>query len=121
MTRDAAGVAFACADQDRLHLRFEDLEVQGRFRRSRRGRGGCRCRAGADPCRKRLPFRIVLRLPMLASAMPMTAAGSGGQRVDEQNALEWVTWDDEARYPLEVSARLLFGVARGSWRQRFQV
>ena len=60
--------------------------------------------SAAHPCGQRLPLGIVLRLPVLAAAMPVAAAGLLGERIDEQEALERFAWRDQSRRRARSSA-----------------
>src|SRR5438552_8198784 len=63
----------------------------------------------AYPCGQGLPLGIVLRHPVLPTLVPCRAAGVRCERVREQDALQRIAGDDQARYAIEIAARLILG------------
>jgi hypothetical protein len=64
----------------------------------------------AHPFDERLKFRMVLRGPVLPAAVPVTAAGLLGQRIEQKHALHWLSGNHEALHALKIPARLLFRI-----------
>jgi len=57
---------------------------------------------------------------MLAAAMPMAAAGLLGKGVGQEHALQRLSGHDEPLNAIEIPARLLFRIVRGSGRKRLE-
>jgi len=50
----------------------------------------------------------------------MAAAGFFGKGIRQQNAFQWFARHDKTLNAIEVPERLLFGIARRTWRQRLE-
>src|SRR5262249_42513125 len=77
-------------------------------------------RVSANPCRERLPFGIVFRLPMLAAVVMRVATGCFGERMEEQLTFFRTTCDDSLLDHVKVLARLFFGPRRIAGSQRLK-
>src|SRR4051812_37832858 len=73
-----------------------------------------------DPGLQGLPFRIVLRVPVLAAIVVEVAAGLLGQRVHEQPALGHAARHDHPLHSLEVLARVLVAPGCAARGQRLE-
>src|SRR5579863_4640289 len=102
--RESAGAR--CSRQAGIDLSYDSFRRQRPCRRLRADTNVIRC---IDPSGQGLPFRVVLRFPMLTACVEMIASGVLGERMEEEPALKRISQLNELFPNGEVGSRSSVG------------